>query len=493
MDPHADPLASTDRASSSLPFVRVVVINFDGGQMTIDCLVSLLATDYPADRFEIVMVDNGSLDDVVERVRAELPAVRIIESLHNTGFAGGCNLGIRAEGDFDHIALVNNDATVDPGWLRPLVAALESGEIPPGTRPGHAAASLPDRLGAVCPKILFEGRHQELSVTVPDAGRIGRDPRTLGVRVSGVRLDGERADHRLQFDEGFNPPEGPHAPDAEEMAIWSTASGRLRVRADDAPVGRIELRLSSLEPRTVVLSSGPNEAPARRVFEHDWVGLDLDPTRFDVVNNVGSNLYENGFGGDRGFLELDQGQYDEPAEVFAWCGGAVLLHGRYLAEVGLFDERLFLYYEDTDLSWRGRLAGWTYLYVPTSVVRHRHAQSSGLHSPVFRYHTERNRILVLAKNAPAPLAARAVLGVFRRLVLFGLRDLVVRPLTLRMPVRAETAHQWRVMRGVVERLPAMWRDRRRTTRAARRGPMAWQVTKSAAPAGPATDRRTVAA
>ena len=97
------------------PFVRVVVINFDGGQMTIDCLESLLATDYPADRLEIVMVDNGSLDDVVERVAVELPSVRVIEPLANTGFAGGCNLGIRAPGEFDLVALVNNDATVASG------------------------------------------------------------------------------------------------------------------------------------------------------------------------------------------------------------------------------------------------------------------------------------------------------------------------------------------------------------------------------------------
>lgn len=482
MDTLADPLAPAGHTPSPPPFIRVVVINFDGGQMTIDCLQSLLATDYPADRFEIVMVDNGSLDDVVERVRVELPTVRIIESLHNTGFAGGCNLGIRAEGSYDHIALINNDATVDPGWLRPLVAALEIGEVPSAARPPHARGPA-GRLGAVCPKILFDGRHQELTVTVPDAGRIGRDPRTLGVRVSGVRLDGERADDRLQFDEGFNPPEGPHAPDDEEMAVWSTAQGRLRIRADDEPVTRIDLRLSSLEPRTVSLASGPNHTAAQPVFDHAWFGLDLDPTRYDVINNVGSNLYENGFGGDRGFLEPDQGQYAQPAEVFAWCGGAVLLHGRYLDEVGLFDERLFLYYEDTDLSWRGRLAGWTYLYVPTSIVRHRHAQSSGLHSPVFRYHTERNRILVLAKNAPAPLAARAVLGVFRRIAAFGLRDLILRPLTLRMPVRAEAAHQWRVMRGVVERLPAMLRDRR-AIRADRRAPMVWQVSKTADTAGP---------
>ena len=51
------------------PFVRVVVLSFDGGQMTIDCIESLLRTKWPADRLEIVMVDNGSLDDVSHRVK----------------------------------------------------------------------------------------------------------------------------------------------------------------------------------------------------------------------------------------------------------------------------------------------------------------------------------------------------------------------------------------------------------------------------------------
>ena len=51
--------------------------------------------------------------------------------------------------------------------------------------------------------------------------------------------------------------------------------------------------------------------------------------------------------------------------MFAWCGGAVLLRPTYLDEVGLFDERLFLYYEDTDLSWRGQLAAGATRTCPT--------------------------------------------------------------------------------------------------------------------------------
>ncbi len=71
----------------------------------------------------------------------------------------------------------------------------------------------------------------------------------------------------------------------------------------------------------------------------------------------------------------------------------MLLSARYLREVGTFDDRYFMYYEDTDLSWRGRLAGWRYCYVPESVVRHEHAASSKEGSALFMHYVERNRFL----------------------------------------------------------------------------------------------------
>ena len=82
--------------SFEVPFVRVVILSFDGGQMTLDCIESLVKTEWPRDCYEIVMVDNGSLDDVTERVRVQYPSVRILEPLRNLGFAGGCNLGMQA-------------------------------------------------------------------------------------------------------------------------------------------------------------------------------------------------------------------------------------------------------------------------------------------------------------------------------------------------------------------------------------------------------------
>ncbi|MBI4882969.1 MAG: glycosyltransferase family 2 protein [Actinobacteria bacterium] len=452
--------------TQNTPLVRVVVLNFDGGQMTIDCLDSLLATNWPADKLEIVLVDNGSLDDVAERVRVEYPQVRLLEPLANLGFAGGCNLGMQLAGDHEYVALVNNDATVDRDWLLPLVRVAESA----------------DDIGAVNAKILFADRYLGIEVAVPDALPInGRDPRRQGVHFSAVRIDGLRADARVSFDEGFYGPEAPDKESGDEIARWSSERGSIRIAIEaDEPLPKVvSLRVSSPDrPHVAILTTEVDEQTQHLDTERTWIDLQLDDRPFDVVNNVGSSLYSGGFGGDRGFLERDLGQYEQPTEVFAWCGGAVLLKRAYLDEVGVFDERLFLYYEDTDLSWRGRLRGWRYLYEPSSLVRHHHASSSGVGSEVFRYHTERNRLLVLAKNAPARGALRAGLGESRRCARWMVSAYILRPLRLQMPERVHSAHRRRVLGGYLQLLPAMLRDRRATKpKVTRRSLMSWEVSK----------------
>ena len=56
------------------------------------------------------------------------------------------------------------------------------------------------------------------------------------------------------------------------------------------------------------------------------------------------------------------GQYQRPEEVFAFCGGSVASAPRRCARPGKFDDDFFLYYEDTDLSWRLRSLGWRIRY-----------------------------------------------------------------------------------------------------------------------------------
>jgi GT2 family glycosyltransferase len=100
----------------------IVVLNWNGREMTKECIHHLLAMQGEA--FEILLVDNGSRDGSVDYLRKVFPQVRIIANACNLGFAAGCNLGMsRAlDEDFECVLLVNNDTAVEPSLLAELVA-----------------------------------------------------------------------------------------------------------------------------------------------------------------------------------------------------------------------------------------------------------------------------------------------------------------------------------------------------------------------------------
>ena len=103
--------------------VSLIVLNWNGERCLLDCIASLTAVDYPSR--EIILVDNGSTDDSVQRVAAAFPHVNIIEIGRNLGYAGGMNIGL-ASATGDVIVLLNNDVIVPPNWLQELVAGMES-------------------------------------------------------------------------------------------------------------------------------------------------------------------------------------------------------------------------------------------------------------------------------------------------------------------------------------------------------------------------------
>jgi N-acetylglucosaminyl-diphospho-decaprenol L-rhamnosyltransferase len=118
-----------------------------------------------------------------------------------------------------------------------------------------------------------------------------------------------------------------------------------------------------------------------------------------LVNSTGNVVRRSCSATDRDWLvPLDE--LDAPAEVFGFCGGAAVLRTAALDDVGVFDESLFLYYEDTDLSWRLRAGGWTIRYERSAVAWHQHSKSSDSASALFRYHNNRNALLVFSRYAP---------------------------------------------------------------------------------------------
>lgn len=94
------------------------------------------------------------------------------------------------------------------------------------------------------------------------------------------------------------------------------------------------------------------------------------------------------------------------AQPFGFCGGAALLRTGALRAAGGVPGSLFCYYEDTDTSWRLRLAGHRVLAVPAAQVRHVGGASARHGTGVFHRWNERNRLLMLLRCAPAGVAAR---------------------------------------------------------------------------------------
>ena len=91
----------------SLPKIAVIILNWNGKEDTLECLVSVKQLDYT--NYEIVLVDNGSTDDSVDAILKQHPDVTLLQTGMNLGYAGGNNVGINwaLEKDADYILLLN--------------------------------------------------------------------------------------------------------------------------------------------------------------------------------------------------------------------------------------------------------------------------------------------------------------------------------------------------------------------------------------------------
>ena len=106
-------------------------------------------------------------------------------------------------------------------------------------------------------------------------------------------------------------------------------------------------------------------------------------------------------GRQEGYQELDRGQYGEVRGTDCASGCAVLFARDVLEELGGFDDALFTYYEDFDLSLRMRAAGRRVYVVPSARVVHKVSSTSGgEHSPFIAYYGMRNVLLVCSRHAP---------------------------------------------------------------------------------------------
>ncbi|MFH1221417.1 MAG: glycosyltransferase family 2 protein [Candidatus Eisenbacteria bacterium] len=122
--------------------------------------------------------------------------------------------------------------------------------------------------------------------------------------------------------------------------------------------------------------------------------------RRDTIDTAGHLMYPDGLNRGRGRLEVDSGQYDAKIDVFFPSGAAALYRRKMFDDIGLFDQYHFAYGDDTDIGIRGRLAGWTCLFVPGAIVYHKYSMTTGEYSPQKVFLVERNRIWIAWKYFP---------------------------------------------------------------------------------------------
>ncbi len=131
---------------------------------------------------------------------------------------------------------------------------------------------------------------------------------------------------------------------------------------------------------------------------------------FDYSGAVGGCIDRLGYTFCRGRLfdtvERDEGQYDAPIGLFWACGSAMFLRREAVVQVGPLDLDYFMHFEEIDLCWRLRLAGWRILSVPSSTIFHHAAQSLPPDTFLKVYLNHRNNMIALLKNMPAWRLAR---------------------------------------------------------------------------------------
>jgi GT2 family glycosyltransferase len=126
---------------------------------------------------------------------------------------------------------------------------------------------------------------------------------------------------------------------------------------------------------------------------------------FDYSGGSGGYIDRLGYTFCRGrvfdTVERDEGQYDTSVELFWACGSAMFLRRQAVVEVGPMDLDYFMHFEEIDLCWRLRLAGWRILSVPASTIFHYAAQSLPPDTFLKVYLNHRNNMIALLKNLPA--------------------------------------------------------------------------------------------
>lgn len=362
--------------------VRVVIVNWRTPLLTERAARSLWPQLRAGD--ELVVVDNASASadphdnslDHLRRLGAKLGSAGparfgLVQARRNGGFGYGVNLGARNLRQ-DALVLLNSDAYALEGFVDALTAPL-----------GH------DLVEATTARLLLEGRWR----LVDDGAEPASPQAPSAVKPASPQSSSPQPPGAV----------GPNAPSGAESA-------------DPQSPGTVGPNCPGVEAQTEPTAGATHSTGSAQLRGLDggiWVS---DPSGVELINSTGNVVDACGNGHDRSWLAPAKQEHDSP-EVFGICGGACAISARAWRQLGGMRQDLFMYYEDTDFSYRLRRAGYRVQYVRQAQARHAHAASSDSASEAFTTWNTRNRLRVATRYAPASVAARALVNTGGRMLL----------------------------------------------------------------------------
>lgn len=203
---------------------------------------------------------------------------------------------------------------------------------------------------------------------------------------------------------------------------------------ESIPLMQADEHIGAAQPKVLVYGSNPPRI--------DYIGGSID--RFGFTRGIEAG-------------NIDDGHLEQARNIFYAAGTVMIIKKNALDLVGLFDESFGMHWEDTDLSWRIRLAGYNIISIPKSIVYHKGSRtmSANVKKPVISWYIRKNRIAGLIKNYNAINTIIYVAGIlFIYLILF-LKELVFerRPL---LAMSSVSAILWNV-----KQLPYLLRERKK--------------------------------
>lgn len=402
--------------------VSVIVVNYNGRHLLGDCLDSLLVTNFPSKKMEIIVVDNDSRDDSVSFIKKKYPDIKLIEAGGNLGFTGGNNLGLEhAQGEY--IALINSDVRVTPDWLSELLKGIRG-----------------EKTGIASPRIYFDTPFLELVIesdTIRKSDLDGSaDFTPLGVLMEDVRAEKNKMTNLIWYQSGFYKKRGkdvttrwtsgratilvPFLRNLEKETYNFTFHGFKNKKIDN----NVKI---SLEGKALIQTKvGHDQVEQIRLT----IPKKTAKKHFrQLIQNAGNVVLWDGKGKDRGsilrikykkaqeFYDHDYPYYSKSTKLLAFCGAACLIKRKMLKQIGFFDGHFFMYYEDMDLSLRAWKMGWNIKYIPTSIVFHKHKATTGTApSEFFLNLVEQNHLAFVLTHFPLKIFVIQTYILFIRIV-----------------------------------------------------------------------------